>query len=483
MIRAATLERVLLLLSDFLALTICFVLAYWVQFHSGWIAEKFDPTKTLDAYWHIGCVLNICWLAWFTFTGLYRTWLLQSRTLQILRVLRAVFVGMILIIIGLFGSEFMGKVAAGVPLSGNYIYGSRFTWILVYGVFVLVFVAAFRMLLYLGLRALLRRGYGANKVLILGCTDSGRNIAEALKKAPEVGQRVVGFVDERYQVMDHLFCDIPVLGKYSDLPTLVKKLGVSGIIIAHDSSSPQEIMRVLVWVCELPLHIYIVPELYPAVNGRFKGNLVHGFELQELFPLAMPPWQVQIKRFLDIIIAGFIGICSLPVCLLAALAIKLDDHGPIFYSQERIGLYGKPFTVYKFRTMRTDAEKAGAQWATKKDPRITRVGHFLRKTRIDELPQILCVLKGDMSMVGPRPERAVFIGKLREQIPLYIGRLKMKPGLTGWAQVRHHYDNSIEDVQIKLQYDMYYYENMSLLLDFQILVRTVYVVLTGKGAQ
>ena len=483
MIRAATLERVLLLLSDFLALTICFVLAYWIQFHSGWIAEKFDPTKTLDAYWHIGCVLNICWLVWFTFTGLYRTWLLQSRTLQILRVLRSVFVGVVLIIIGLFGSEFMGKVAAGVPLSGNYIYGSRFTWILVYGIFVLVFVAIFRMFLYLGLRALLRRGYGANKVLILGCTESGKNIMEALKNAPEVGQRVVGFVDERYQVMDHRFCDIPVLGKYSDLPTLVKKLGISGIIIAHDSSSPQEIMRVLVWVCELPLHIYIVPELYPAVNGRFKGNLVHGFELQELFAFAMPPWQVQIKRFLDIVIAGFIGVCSLPICLLAAIAIKLDDHGPIFYSQERIGLYGKPFTVYKFRTMRTDAEKSGAQWATKKDPRITRVGHFLRKTRIDELPQLFCVLKGDMSMVGPRPERAVFIGKLREQIPFYIGRLKMKPGLTGWAQVRHHYDTSIEDVQIKLQYDMYYYENMSLLLDFQILVRTVYVVLTGKGAQ
>ena len=483
MIRAATLERVLLLLSDFLALTICFVLAYWIQFHSGWIAEKFDPTKTLDAYWHIGCVLNICWLVWFTFTGLYRTWLLQSRTLQILRVLRSVFVGVVLIIIGLFGSEFMGKVAAGVPLSGNYIYGSRFTWILVYGIFVLVFVAVFRMFLYLGLRALLRRGYGANKVLILGCTESGKNIMEALKNAPEVGQRVVGFVDERYQVMDHRFCDIPVLGKYSDLPTLVKKLGISGIIIAHDSSSPQEIMRVLVWVCELPLHIYIVPELYPAVNGRFKGNLAHGFELQELFALPIPPWPVQIKRFLDIVIAGFIGICSLPICLLAAIAIKLDDHGPIFYSQERIGLYGKPFTVYKFRTMRTDAEKSGAQWATKKDPRITRVGHFLRKTRIDELPQLFCVLKGDMSMVGPRPERAVFIGKLREQIPFYIGRLKMKPGLTGWAQVRHHYDTSIEDVQIKLQYDMYYFENMSLLLDFQILVRTVYVVLTGKGAQ
>ena len=483
MIRAATLERVLLVLADFVALTICFVLAYWVQFHSGWVADKYDPSKTLNAYWHIGCVLNFAWLVWFTFTGLYRSWLLQSRTHQVLRVLRAVVVGVGLIVLGLFGSEFMGKVAAGVPLNGDYIYGSRFSWIIAYGIFVLIFVAAFRMLLYLVLRALLRHGYGANQVLVLGCTEAGKNIAEALKKAPEVGQRVVGFVDERFQVMDHQFCGVPVLGKYSDLPTLVKKHHISGIIIAHDSTSPQEIMRVLVWVCELPLHIYIVPELYPAVNGRFKGNLVHGFELQELFAFSMPPWQVQVKRFLDVLIGGILGVCTLPIALIAALAIKLEDHGPIFYSQERIGLYGKPFTVYKFRTMRTDAEKFGAQWATKDDPRITKVGKFLRKTRMDELPQIICVLKGDMSMVGPRPERAVFIGKLREQIPFYISRLKMKPGLTGWAQVRHHYDTSIEDVQIKLQYDMYYYENMSLLLDFQILVRTIYVVLTGKGAQ
>lgn len=483
MFRATTLERILLVLSDFAALSICFGLAFWVQFHSGWIADKFDPTKTFDEYWMMGLVLNAGWLLLFTCAGLYRSWLLMSRTHQILRVLRAVALGIILVIVGLFGVEFMGKVFANTPLSEGYMYGSRFPWIFIYGGLALTLVASFRMLIYWCLRGLLCLGYGANNVLVLGATESGRKIAEDLARTPARGQRVVGFVDERYLVMDHEFMGKPVLGKYSDLPALVKKYKVSGIIIAHDSTSPQEIMRVLVWICELPLHIYIVPELYGVVNGQFKANLVYGFELQELFAFTMPPWQVQVKRIIDIVFGAFLGICSLPICLLAAIAIKLDDHGPVFYSQERIGLYGKPFTVYKFRTMRTDAEKYGAQWATKKDPRITRIGHFLRKTRIDELPQIFCVLKGDMSMVGPRPERAVFIGKLREKIPFYISRLKMKPGLTGWAQVRHHYDTSIEDVQIKLQYDMYYYENMSLLLDFQILVRTVYVVLTGKGAQ
>lgn len=483
MIRATTLERILLFLSDFVALSICFGLAFWVQFHSGWIVDKFDPSKTFESYWQYGLVLNLGWLFLFTCAGLYRSWLLLSRTHQVLRVLRAVVIGIVLVIICLFGAEFMGKVFTNQPLNQGYLYGSRFPWIFIYGGLALLLVASFRMSIYCFLRIFLRWGYGANNILVLGATESGRKIAEAFAKTPARGQRVVGFVDERFQVLPKEFANVPVLGKYSDLPTLVKKYKVSGIVIAHDSTSPQEIMRVLVWICELPLHIYIVPELYSVVNGKFKANLVYGFELQELFAFTMPLWQVRIKRIIDVLFGTFLGICSLPICLLAAIAIKLDDRGPVFYSQERIGLYGKPFTVYKFRTMRTDAEKYGAQWATKKDPRITRIGHFLRKTRIDELPQILCVLKGDMSMVGPRPERAVFIGKLREQIPFYISRLKMKPGLTGWAQVCHHYDTSIEDVQIKLQYDMYYYENMSLLLDFQILVRTVYVVLTGKGAQ
>lgn len=483
MIRATTLERILLFLSDFVALSICFGLAFWVQFHSGWIVDKFDPSKTFESYWQYGLVLNLGWLFLFTCAGLYRSWLLLSRTHQVLRVLRAVVIGIVLVIICLFGAEFMGKVFTNQPLNQGYLYGSRFPWIFIYGGLALLLVASFRMSIYCFLRIFLRWGYGANNILVLGATESGRKIAEAFAKTPARGQRVVGFVDERFQVLPKEFANVPVLGKYSDLPALVKKYKVSGIVIAHDSTSPQEIMRVLVWICELPLHIYIVPELYSVVNGKFKANLVYGFELQELFAFTMPLWQVRIKRIIDVLFGSFLGICSLPICLLAAIAIKLDDRGPVFYSQERIGLYGKPFTVYKFRTMRTDAEKYGAQWATKKDPRITRIGHFLRKTRIDELPQILCVLKGDMSMVGPRPERAVFIGKLREQIPFYISRLKMKPGLTGWAQVCHHYDTSIEDVQIKLQYDMYYYENMSLLLDFQILVRTVYVVLTGKGAQ
>jgi exopolysaccharide biosynthesis polyprenyl glycosylphosphotransferase len=206
-------------------------------------------------------------------------------------------------------------------------------------------------------------------------------------------------------------------------------------------------------------------------------------ELQELFVLNMLPWQATVKRIMDIAISIFMLLATSPLLLITAIAIKLDSRGPVFYKQQRVGLYSRSFTIYKLRSMHSDAEKNGPQWAKKNDSRVTRVGKIIRKFRIDEIPQLLCVLKGDMSLVGPRPERAVFIDELRKTIPFYASRLKMKPGLTGWAQVRHHYDNDIEDVKIKLGYDIYYLSNASILLDIQILVRTIYVVLTAKGAQ
>lgn len=481
--RAVTLEKILLILSDLMAFFLCFVIAFWIQFYSGWIESSFDSTASLSNYLNLGIGSCLGWFILFALTGLYRSWLLSSRTLQVLLVGRTVSLGIVFIVVGVFGFEFFGKLIAGNSITQDYIYGSHVLWIFMYGGFVFILVSFIRMMVYLFLRYLLILGYGANRILILGATDSGLKIAEEFRKSPECGLRAVGFMDERYQVISHDFHGFPVLGKYSDLARVIREKRINGIVISHDSSSVQEITRVLVWLCDIPIHIYVIPGLYDVVHGHFKANLVHGFELRELFAFNMPPWQVRVKRLMDLGVASFLLLCSLPVIVVAAIAVKLDSKGPVFYSQERVGLYGKKFTVHKFRTMFTDAEKDGPQWAKKSDDRITRVGRFLRRSRIDELPQLFCVLKGSMSMVGPRPERAFFIEQLRKQVPFYISRLKMKPGLTGWAQVRHHYDTSIEDVQKKLQYDMYYYENMSLLLDIQILFRTIYVVLTGKGAQ
>ncbi|MBL0946461.1 MAG: TIGR03013 family PEP-CTERM/XrtA system glycosyltransferase [Hydrogenophaga sp.] len=191
-----------------------------------------------------------------------------------------------------------------------------------------------------------------------------------------------------------------------------------------------------------------------------------------------------IKRLFDLLGALVLLLVSLPVMLVTAIIIKLESPGPIFYRQERVGLNGKPFDVVKFRSMRTDAEKDGVpRWATAGDSRVTRVGKVIRKLRIDELPQIWSVLRGDMSLVGPRPERAFFVEKLVQEIPFYAVRHSVKPGVTGWAQVRFQYGATVEDTAEKLQYDLYYVKNHSLFLDLVVLFETVGVVLTGKGAQ
>jgi sugar transferase (PEP-CTERM system associated) len=190
------------------------------------------------------------------------------------------------------------------------------------------------------------------------------------------------------------------------------------------------------------------------------------------------------KRTFDVVTSAVLLVVAAPVMLLTALAIKVDSRGPLFYRQERVGLGGRAFQCVKFRSMCIDAESDGvARWATKNDSRVTRVGAFLRKTRIDELPQLFSVLKGEMSIVGPRPERPEFVAKLKSQIPFYDLRHGVKPGVTGWAQVRYTYGASVEDARKKHQFDLYYLKNNTLLLDLQILVETVTVVLFREGAQ
>lgn len=481
---ASLLEKMLLIVSDALAFFISFVLAYWIQFHSGWIPDKYDPSKSLDQYIVAGYITVIAWIALFALTGLYRRWLLESRTYQVLRVMRTTGFGTMLIFVALFGIEITAYAFHERGQNPEFLYGSRFWLVVGYALSLIVVTSLFRLQVNQFLRGIFALGYGyRDRLLILGVNDNGREVAAQIRNRARLGQEVVGFVDERFNVLPENSVDgLPLLGKYSDLKSLVKQYNIRGIVISHQSTSHNEILRVLKEVVDLQVHIYVIPDLYDVISGHFHANFIHGLELKELFPHHMPLWQVRMKRMMDVGIAALLLLLTLPLTLISALLIKIEDNGPIFYSQERVGLYGRGFLVYKFRTMRTDAEKFGPQWAKEKDPRITKIGRFLRRSRIDELPQLWCVLKGDMSMVGPRPERQFFIDQLKEEIPLYISRLKMKPGLTGWAQVRHHYDTSFDSVEKKLKFDLYYFENMSLLLDVQILVRTIWVVLTGKGA-
>ena len=191
-----------------------------------------------------------------------------------------------------------------------------------------------------------------------------------------------------------------------------------------------------------------------------------------------------VKRLFDVLASSLLLLCTLPVIVVTAVLIKLQDRGPIFYRQERVGQGGRVFEILKFRSMRNDAERDGKpKWAKSNDDRITPIGRFIRRTRIDELPQVINVLRGEMSFVGPRPERPFFVRQLVQDIPFYAARHSVKPGITGWAQVRYPYGASLDDASQKLQYDLYYVKNHTLFLDLLILVETVEVVLWGKGAR
>jgi len=440
--RASTLEKILFIIFDCLANAACFLLLF-------------------PKYQDFAIFAVLGWLLVFLCSGLYRRWLLDSRTALVMHILKTVcivYCFAVAMMLGHYALNIHGFFNDIARITGYFF----FVWFL---------VSCFRLLICKILRIFLNRGWGADCILLLGQTNEAQEYSHLFHSNPQLGKKVLAIIEEN---------------EYPDLPNLIKKHNVQAIVIAHRSSSEKKINEILYWVAHLPVQIYLVPNLWECAKN-FKTShlpmLIHTKELQELFVMNLLPWQATIKRVMDIVVAVFLLVITSPLLLLTAIAIKLDSIGPAFYKQQRIGLYSRPFTIYKFRSMYTDAEKDGPQWAKKNDSRITKVGKIIRKYRIDEIPQLLCVLKGDMSMVGPRPEREVFIEELRKTIPFYASRLKMKPGLTGWAQVRHHYDNDIEDVKIKLGYDIYYLSNASILLDIQILIRTIYVVLTGKGAQ
>jgi exopolysaccharide biosynthesis polyprenyl glycosylphosphotransferase len=244
----------------------------------------------------------------------------------------------------------------------------------------------------------------------------------------------------------------------------------------------EQILDIANKCAENQIIVKIVPDLYDVLTGMVKTMPQYSMPLIEISTQLLRPWEAFLKRLMDIVVSIITLVVGLPLWILVAILIKLDSKGPIFYKQERVGKNGKIFTCYKFRSMVVDAEKSGPQITILNDPRVTRVGYFLRKTHIDEVPQFWNVLKGEMSIVGPRPERPVFIEQFSKIQPLFKRRLVVRPGLTGWNQVNSpNFDASIETINNRLKEDFYYIENMSLKLDLEIILRTIYLVIRGRG--
>ena len=322
------------------------------------------------------------------------------------------------------------------------------------------------------------RGIGADRVLIVGTGEVGRMILQKIIQQPELGYRVVGFVSTNGG--NKTVMGMPVLGRPSDIPRIIDDHKVDEVIIALPEASHQEIVR-LIALCEREkVGIKVFPDVFQIMASEISIGDLGGLPLLTVRDVAMRGWRLAAKRAMNIIGAIVGLILFSPIMVLTAIAIKLESPGPVFYVQERMGLDARPFKMLKFRSMRVDAEKDGPGWTRPGDPRVTRVGRFIRKYSIDELPQFINVLMGDMSLVGPRPERPVYVEQFRQRIPRYMERHREKAGVTGWAQIHGlRGDTSIAE---RTKYDLWYIENWSLSLDLKIIIRTIFRIFRDRNA-
>jgi exopolysaccharide biosynthesis polyprenyl glycosylphosphotransferase len=345
---------------------------------------------------------------------------------------------------------------------------------MVYGsAFVLLVAPAWRIAFY----ALVRKSLPMQQVLFAGTSPTVRQIVERLRERPEMGLEVMGFLGDGQRGE----CGVmPCLGKVADIHRVVEQKRPQVIVVGKDALPTQQLLDLRL----AGFHLEQVADLYETVYDRVS---THDLDLSQVIfssHMGPPPFSVALQNVYSYVL-GFAGVVvTAPIMAVVALLVRFSSPGPVLFRQLRVGLHGTPFMVLKFRSMYADAEAdTGAVWATKDDPRVTPVGRWLRRLRLDELPQFVNVIRGEMSFVGPRPERPEYVTILAEKLPIYNFRHFVKPGITGWAQINHKYGDTIEDSVIKLEYDLYYIKNLTPALDAYIIFHTLKVMLLQRGAQ
>ncbi len=459
-------EKLLLLIVDFITIS----LAFW-----GLISLRSSVNLFVEpGFAHrvqLTLLVYLYWLLIFLFFGLYQSWYTKSRFDELVAVIKNISIGIVLIFLLTFDPQ---RDLSRPPSLGRML-------IMSYWLIMIFVVGSGRLLLHTLQRKLLESGIGQRNTVIIGWSNRARELAKRIRQFPALGYRVVGFIGLSQKAKGESFDGLHVLAGIRDLRKIVEKYNVEEVIISG-SKKHKDVLNIIAQCEDLPVHIKIEPDIYSIVMGQARTHQIYGFPLIEIQPQLMLPWERQVKRIIDISFSLISLIVLSPVLILTAILVKLDSRGPVYFKQKRVGKNGRIFAIYKFRSMVADAEKmTGPVWADKKDPRITRVGRIIRKLRVDEFPQLFNVLNGDMSLVGPRPERPYFVDRLKREYPFYTRRLRVQPGITGWAQVKGKYDTTIENVKEKLDYDLYYIENISLRLDFRIMLFTIYVMLRLKG--
>lgn len=423
----------------------------------------------IDAKLYLGLVfIPSFWIVLHALIGLYRSVYRKSRLKEFFQVLTTSILGVLILFFLLLLDD---EVNA---------YSSYYESIAV--LFTLHFIptSLFRIILSSQIAHKIQRRKIGFQTLLVGSGPRAQKIyTELVSTKKSEGHFFAGFVNINGE--NTAISEIPRIGSKDELPQLIEELSIQEVIIATEEHQKDQIASIISKLDGLQIIIKVIPNLHQHLAGMVKMGNVFGAVLIEIETNVLPPWQKFLKRTFDIITALAVLVIGLPFYVLVGVLVKMGSKGPVFYTQKRIGLGGKPFDIIKFRSMYTDAEAAGPQLSKEDDPRITRMGKFLRKTRIDEFPQFCNVLVGDMSLVGPRPERQFFIDQIVVQAPHYRRLQKVKPGITSWGQVKYGYAENVDEMIERLEYDLLYLENISIVLDLKILIYTVIIMFQGRG--
>ena len=444
----------LLFLFDLALISACWITAYYMRFRGGWaLVDKGIPR--FDMYLWVLVPILVVWGVCFKAFNLYRPRRMGSHLAEVLDIAKANSLSvLILVVLTFFVRQF------------EY---SRLVF-LYFWVLNLVALGFSRMVFREGLRFFRKQGYNQRHCLIIGAGKLGQRIAHSLSFHPEFGVKVQGYLTRQPQKLAQTFEGISVMGLYGDLEKYAP--GMDIVFLCLPLEDEPEAEKMLGYLATTTVEVKVIPSIYEFITLRAEAEMFEGLPVITLQASPMHGWNIILKRSSDVIGSVIALLLTLPVQGFVALLIKLTSPGPVLFKQERMGLDGKPFMMLKFRTMRSDHAGDHELLTQRDDPRLTPIGRFLRSISLDELPQFWNVLKGDMSIVGPRPERSWVVEEVRKQIPLYMLKHKMKAGITGWAQVSGwRGDTSLEK---RIEFDLFYIEHWSVWLDLKIMWLTIW---------